>query len=283
MLERIDRILLAVKDAEATARQWCNLLDGEIVRRDAVTALGARRTVVAVGDAEVEILEPAGPGPVARHVEAGRGGPFAAGVALADPDRLIAHLAQLGIRGVPCGEQLYLDAATLGIPGFAAMVSRLAARPRTGIMSNLYEVTHLTDDPQGAAAAMARVFALDAGHFVPIRSEQFGYQGLLTLFDPGTLHRIETIDPFDRDKSMGRFFSRFGPSLYMCYGETDALPGLRARLEAEAPRDWTGSRDDDDVLFVHPKALGGVMLGVSRTTHAWTWSGSPDRVVPRRA
>jgi hypothetical protein len=148
-------------------------------------------------------------------------------------------------------------------------------------MSNLYEVTHLTADPAGAAARFAELFGLDAAAFVPIRSEAYGYDGTLTLFRPDALHRVEVIHPYDAAKTMGRYFGRFGPSLYMCYGETDALPRLRERLEALAPDDWTGSRTDDDGLFVHPKALGGVMLGVSRTTYAWTWSGHPERVAPR--
>jgi hypothetical protein len=47
-----------------------------------------------------------------------------------------------------------------------------------------------------------------------------------------------------------------------------------------APDNWTGPRDGTaDNLFIHPKALGGMMLGVSRATHAWTWSGHPERVV----
>ena len=132
----------------------------------------------------------------------------------------------------------------------------------------------------GAAAEFARLFALDKQNFVPIRSENFGYDGTLTLFDSNALHRIETINPFERTKTMGRYFERFGPTLYMCYAETDRLPELRERLKALAPRDWTGSDADPNGLFVHPRALGGVMLGVSRESYAWTWSGRPDRVIP---
>ena len=149
-----------------------------------------------------------------------------------------------------------------------------------GLMKNLYEATHLTGDADQAIADIARVFGLDAANFVPIRSEQYGYDGALTLFDVNELHRIETIHPFDANKTMGRFFNRFGPSLYMCYGETDDLGAVRERLKALAPGDWTGSDDNDDGLFIHPKALGGVMLGVSRTSHAWTWSGYPERRIP---
>jgi hypothetical protein len=33
-----------------------------------------------------------------------------------------------------------------------------------------------------------------------------------------------------------------------------------------------------DQLWLHPPALGGMMLGVSRPTMAWRWSGHPERV-----
>ena len=150
------------------------------------------------------------------------------------------------------------------------LVSPPAERESIGLMKNLYEATHLTADAPQAIAEIARVFALDASAFVPIHSDTFGYDGSLTLFDANELDRVETIDPFDKTKTMGRFFKRFGPSLYMCYGETDRLGEIRTRLKDLAPDAWTGSDEDDDGLFIHPKALGGVMLGVSRTSHAWT-------------
>ena len=151
--------------------------------------------------------------------------------------------------------------------------------------TQLYEVTHLTPDAAGAAARIAALFGLDAGHFVPIRSENYGYDGSLTLFDPDRLDRIETIHPYDAEKTMGRFFAKGGPCLYMCYCEADDVGAVRERLLEHAPRAWTGTREgqNPDGLFIHPRALGGAMLGVSRTTHAWTWSGSPARVRPAAA
>ena len=278
MLNRIDRVLIAVTNADAVARRWVELLDARIDRTDEVPALAATRVVISVGDAEVEILQPAGPGPVAEHLSAGRGGPFAAGVATDDLDSLRAHFDACGVVPVDLGEQLYLNATALGIPGLDLVVSRHQPRDRVGLMSNLYEATHLTDDPDGTCSRLAEVFGLAQEQFVPISSDAYGYAGFLTLFDPAALHRIETIHPQDAEKTMGRYFGRFGPSMYMCYGETDDLPGLRERLIELAPDDWTGSIDDPNGLFVHPRALGGVMLGVSRSSYAWTWSGSPDRV-----
>lgn len=279
MLTRIDRVVITAHDAAAVANRWVVLLDAHEQRRDRIEALGADRIVIGVGDAEVEILQPNGPGPVARHLAAG-GGPYAAGVATRNIHKVRRRLAEAGIVPTQIGEQFFIDAGRLRIPGLNVVISVDVERPRTGLLTNLYEVTHLTDDAPGSAAAFARLFDLDTRNFVPIRSETFGYDGTLTLFDSNALHRIETIDPFDRTKTMGRYFERFGPTLYMCYGETDRLPELRERLKALAPRDWTGSDADPNGLFVHPRALGGIMLGVSRTTYAWTWSGYPDRVRP---
>ncbi|MDA1074503.1 MAG: hypothetical protein O3A63_07060 [Proteobacteria bacterium] len=283
MLHRVDRIQMSTHNAQATARRWCEVLDCAVVDEDRIQALNAQRITVSIGDSLVEILQPLGPGLVQDHLDTGRGGPFSVGVTTDDLDRLRQHLSSQGIDGVDIGDQLFLHESVLSIPGLTVLVSRHTDRDRVGLMKNLYEATHLTGEATAAIASIAKVFALDASAFVPIRSETFGYDGSLTLFDASELHRFETIDPFDRSKTMGRFFNRFGPSLYMCYGETDQLPAIRERLKSIAPDGWTGSDDDNDGLFVHPKVLGGVMLGISRTTHAWTWSGYPERRLPLTA
>lgn len=280
MLGRVDRIQMTAGDAEATARRWCELLDGTVLGADRADALGAMRVTVQLGDSLVEILEPVAAGLARDHLALGRGGPFSVGVTAADVDALRAHLAS---EGIPCREidgQLFLHESDLRIPGLNVLVSPPGERQPVGLLKNLYEATHLTGDASRAAADIARLFGLDADAFVPIRSDQYGYEGTLTLFNANELYRIETITPFDRSKTMGRYLDRFGPSLYMCYGETDDVGAVRERLKAIAPADWTGSDDNDDGLFIHPRALGGVMLGVSRTTHAWTWSGYPERRIP---
>ncbi|MCZ6659315.1 MAG: hypothetical protein O7C67_18680 [Gammaproteobacteria bacterium] len=280
MLDHVDRIQLTNRNAEATARRWCEIFAGEWMGTDALPALNAKRATVQVGVSLVEVLEPTGAGLVQDHLATGRGGPFAVGVAAHDLEGLRAHLGKQGISGIELGEQCLLTDSELGIPGLNVLLSPAAERHRVGLVNNLYEATHLTDDADVAASAIARVFGLDQAAFVEIASEDYGYRGALTLFDAAKLHRIETINPFDATKTMGRYFERFGPSLYMCYIETDDIAPLRERLQTLAPTDFTGSSDDPDGLFVHPKALGGTMVGVSRLTHAWTWSGYPERRVP---
>jgi hypothetical protein len=274
---RVDRIQLAVIDRTAVARAWEDLLDASVVCEDQVKALACRRTVLAVGTSEVELLEADGAGPV--H-EAGPG-LFAAGFASPDPEALGSRLAERGIELARENGQIFVTPAALGGNGLRLVISPTADREPQGLLSRLYEVTNLVSDYRSWSARFAELFDLDESAFVPIRSDNYGYEGTLTLFRAGELDRVEIIHPYDRGKTMGRFHDGRGECLYMCYGETDRADEIRERARSHAPDSWTGpAAGPVDNLFLHPRALGGVMLGISRTTFAWTWSGSPERVEP---
>jgi hypothetical protein len=140
----------------------------------------------------------------------------------------------------------------------------------------------LIGDWRAAAAWYTAMFGLDPRRFSPIESKRFGYRGTLTLFDPpARLDRIELSQVTDSKSAMGRWVVRRGDSLYMAYVETHDLGALIARLDSAGAR-WTprgqtreGERDG---LWVHPSALHGLLLGVSRTSLAWEWSGRPELV-----
>lgn len=280
MLTRLDRIQVASLDRREAIAAWGGLLGAELVSEDSVKSLVAERSVLRVGSSEVEILEPSGLGPLADHVSRFRAGLFAVGFATSDLDGLRSQLDARGIHHLADGQQLFLRHDWLDVPGLHVVISRDEEREARGLLSHLYEVTHLCHDYAASAARLAEVFRLDAAHFVPIRSEAYGYEGTLTLFHPNRLDRVESVTPFDRSKTMGRFFAKRGPCLYMAYGETDDPAAIRERLRQHAPKHWTGPAGSaaPDNLFIHPKALGNVMLGVSRTSFAWTWSGRPERV-----
>lgn len=279
---RIDRVQVVVSDAASAAGAWQRLLGAETLREDTVKALGARRRVLTLGESEIELLAPDGAGPATEFLSATGGGLFAAGIGVADPQALRARLAARDVVAAHEGDQLLLSPEALGIAGLRIVISPLADRRPVGRARFLYEVTHLCDDPQRAVRRFAELFDLDSAHFVPIRSDPFGYEGTLTIFHPDRLDRLEIIRPFDAAKTMGRFHVRRGDCLYMAYAESDDPAAIRAQCVASAPHDWTGPRDAavPDNLFLHPRALGGMMLGVSRTSFAWTWSGHPDWVRP---
>lgn len=286
MLKRLDRLQITVNDRRSMAERWWRLFQAPVIREDTLPPpLHAERSVLRVGTSEIELLEPAGLGMVADHVSRRRGGLFSAGFAAEDLDAVGARLDALGIHSVRLDGQIYTNSDWVGIPGLRLVVSRDEEREPSGLLTRFYEASHLSHDYTSSAARFARVFQLDPSHFVPIRSEEYGYEGTLTLLDPNRLDRIETMTPFDHSKPMGRYFRQRGSRLYMAYAECDQMGALRERLLEHAPGLWTGRAEGPppDNLYIHPLALEGVFIGVSRTSYAWIWSGHPERVEVRAA
>jgi len=283
MLDRVDRVLIAVKDRQAAAENYRSLLGAEIVAERTSERLGCRRTVMALGTSEIELCQPHGEGPVADHLEEWGEGLFAGGVSTPTPIALQARLAACGVPFATEDEQVHLEPAALG--GMRLVISPSRMRRRVGLVCHLYELTNTLVSPwQPVVERCTRMFGLDAAKYAPISSERFGYDGVLTLFDPpGRLDRFEIVTASDPTYAMGRFARKRGDALYMCYVEVDDLPGLIRRLDARGGR-WTprqpNPKDERDGLWIHPSVLNGLLLGVSRLSYAWTWSGRPELVEP---
>lgn len=285
MLKRIDRLQMAVPDRAAVAKRWRELLGAELAGGDRVASLAALRTLLRLGNGFVELLEPDGVGRIGDAVAKRGAHLYAAGVATDDVASLVAHLRSQGIDPAEEGGQAFVDPAVAGNVGFRVVVSPDEELAPVGDIDFFYETTLLVDDAAAATANCATLFALDPDAFVPIDSQHFGYAGTLTLFDPDRLGRFEVITPNDSRKTMGRFFSRFGEAFYMAFAESCAL----SKIEARARELGLGHTSDPptegrvgaaNTVFLHPDALGGMMLGLSRPTQAWQWSGSPERVMP---
>ena len=283
MLTRIDRLQLAVPDRRSAAEGWIELLGAEPAGEDRVACLGAARSRLRLGRGWLELLEPDGSGVIADAVGKRGAHLFAAGAATEDLDGLVAHLRGLGIQPVVEGGQAHVDPAAAGEVAFRTVLSPDESLERVGAVDFLYEVTLLVPDANAAVERCADLFALDASAFVPIDSAHYGYSGALTLFHRDRLHRFEVITPKDLAKTMGRFFSRFGESFYMAFAETDQLASIEERAKerrvghtAEPPLDQR--KGAAHTVFLHPAALGGMMLGLSGATIAWRWSGHPERV-----
>jgi hypothetical protein len=287
MLTRVDRVQLAVPDRASAGAGWVELLGAEPAGEDRVACLGARRSRYRLGDGWVELLEPTGAGVVQEAVAARGAHLFAAGAATQDLDALVAHLRGLGVEPAVEGGQAYLDPAASGI-GLRVVLSPDEALEPVGDVAFLYEVTLLAGEAPPAVDRCAELFALNAGAFVPIESKQYGYAGTLTLFHPDRLGRFEVITPGEPRNTMGRYFARAGNSFYMAFAESPALAAIEERAHARGvgftavpPADARAGVGADTV-FLHPSALGGMMLGLSRPTMAWQWSGHPERVEPAR-
>jgi catechol 2,3-dioxygenase-like lactoylglutathione lyase family enzyme len=282
MLKRVDRILIAVPDRTAAERTVTEVFGAELVRRDTALPIRAKRSTMQAGTSLIELLEPDGAGPVQDFVSKWQSGLFGVGFSVDDTEAAAHQLEKSNVRFEQANGQLYLDpAATLGM---RTVISAHHERAPVGAIKWAYEVTNVVADWKAASDRYARIFGLDASKFSPIESKDFGYTGTLTLFDPPErLDRIEIAQITDPNLAMGRFHQRRGDSLYMFFVETDDVGAIENRLTARGSRFAAHRRDEAGLseLFIHPSAFLGVLIGVSRTEHAWTWSGDPNRA--RRA
>lgn len=285
MLKHIDRVQLAVTDAAEAAKGWVRYLGAELEGTHTYTCLGAAAHRYRLANGYVELLEARGPGAVADAL-ATRGGNhlFAGGATTDDMPGLIKHLDANTTPYELEDRQLHLDLTLAGISGLRMTVTEHEDRPPVGALDFLYEVTLLHEDAEAATKRFCELFGLNAAHFSSITSDKFGYWGTLTLFDPDGLHRFEVITASAPDKTMGRFFAKTGPCLYMAFGESATMPAIEQAVAADGlaqtvdrpearPKDQTA-----DQMWLHPVTLGGMMLGISRPSMAWSWSGRPDRV-----
>ncbi len=290
MLEHVDRMLMAVRNRRLATESFVKLLGAKWLRDEKSSHLNGRASVLAVGASELELWEPASlnaaapaAGLVAEHLQRFGEGLMFAGYATSQLTALTQRLASGGAAFVRENERIFVSAQTTF--GFPMVISEWKVRPQAGPVSYFYEATNsLQTDWRVVARRYAELFGLEESRFSPINSPAFGYEGTLTLFAPTLrLDRIELSQTFaDKPGSMRKFVERRGgDSFYMCFVEVKDFDGLRDRLLA-AGATLTGRSgnpaNERDTLWVHPKNLHGMLLGVSRTGFAWDWSGQPERV-----
>lgn len=284
MLTEVDRLLVATPDAAAAAAAWSSVLGAEEVMAGPASGLGASRRVLRAGRSDIEFLQPDGTGPIADALaRRGRAHVWAAGAASPDPEAVARTARAAGARVEAEDGRVHVELEIEGAP-IRFVISPEAERTPAGRLDFLYEATVLAADQAGAVGKIRDAFGLDENVFTTITSEMFGYTGVLTLFQAGRLHRFEVITPIDRDKTMGRFHAREGACFYMGFAEASDVLDIERQIPAsgvtvDRPE---GRRPDQspDQVWIHPPTLGGVMLGVSRPSMAWMWSGHPERVIP---
>jgi len=231
---------------------------------------------VQAGTSEFELLEPADEGPVLAHLERWDEGILAVGFSTADLSALANRLSQRGVSYSDEDGRLWI--ASCQTQGMNIVLSLDEERSPVGLVKWLYEVTNIVGDYQQAAAFYTAAFGLDPARFSPIHSDMYGYTGQLLLFNPPQqLDRIELAQIKEPSLAMGRFAARRGQSIYMGSMETDDVAAVQRRLDERGARYASLSDDPNpEGLFIHPTALHGMLMGVSRTNLAWAWSGRPE-------
>jgi len=276
MLEQLEGVVLAVRDAEAATKTFEDIFGAKFVDSSDSDVWNARIAILACGTDLIRLAEPRGPGAVQEYLDRWDEGLFAAVFASKDPEEIAQRLDSRSISNVTEQGLTYVDPSRTF--GLRTLVSEFKERERVGVISFLYEVTHLVNDWKAASEFWTDAFGLEGMRFSPIKSDHYGYEGVLTLFNPPRLlDRIEVVYPHDTEKAMGKFFVKRGEGPYMFYTECHDTPELARRLEAAGAR-YAGnpSKDPKTSIFIHPSATHGVLIGVSPKDQAWVWSGRPE-------
>lgn len=284
MFKKVDRILVAVRDLDEAENNYRNILGAVPLEDFESQYLNARVRRMAIGVSQVELCLPLGPGPVATRLEEKGEGLVCGGVNTDDLDAFAKHLDERSIPYVRADGRIYPDGASLyGLPLAVSATPSTPPARAGGPVEYLYELTMVLKTSWNTVAQhYADSFGLDRANEVGITFARFGYEGSLLKFDSDHLDRIELSEAHDTAFPMGRYTAKHGDALYMCYIETDDLADIIARLEKHGRRYTrrTATPVERDGLWTHPSALNGVLLGVSRTTLAWGWSGKPEWIRP---
>lgn len=273
MLSYVDRIQLVVPDRKGAVERWQAVFGAEQISEDGSRHLNAHRATVQAGRSLFEFLEPAGDGPIQDFRDKWGQGLY--GVGFSTPDlTALARSLEGKVQTVDENGRLYLAEARFGMP---TVLVQDEPRDHVGNIRCVYEVTNPVGDWKAASAYYTDIFGLDESKYCPIGSKLYGYEGTLTLFEPPhRLDRIEITQTFGGG-AMDRFYQRRGDSLYMCYIETDDVTALEGRLRESNLRHAPGeNRPDGTNIFIHPQALYGMLMGVSKTNYGWAWSGRPE-------
>jgi len=274
MLETVDGVILAVRNAEQAIARFEELFDARYDHDGDSQELGARVVGIRVGTDMIRLAQATSDGPIRDHVEKWGEGIVGVYFSSKDVDGVVATMRANGLEPATDGTAAYVPASQMH--GLHVVVVPHEERERVGLLSFVYEVTHLVDDWKAVSEFMTKAFGLDGMKFSPISSKNYGYDGVLTLFDPPEkLDRIEAVTPYG-DGAMNRFFTKRGEGPYMFYVETDDPAALRKRLDEAGARYAAGEDVDTSSIFVHPSATHGVLIGVSPKDQAWVWSGRPE-------
>ncbi|NYT45437.1 VOC family protein [Alcaligenaceae bacterium] len=284
MLKTIDRILVAVDNLDNAETNYKNVLGASTVDDYESTYLNAKVRVMAIGSSWVELCQATGPGITEDRLQKNGEGLLFGGASTATLNQFVEHLNTKGIKHTFADQRIYIGGDLLyGMPLVVSPPHPAYPATEPTSIEFVYELTVvLKSSWREVAGHYTDLFGLDADKRVGITFPRFGYEGSLLMFNDEHLDRIELSEAHDPAYPMGRFSAKQGDGLYMCYVQTNDLADVISRLDTHKCR-WTRRTDtpvEQDGLWIHPSALNGVLIGVSRTSLAWGWSGKPERVQP---
>src|SRR5439155_22376055 len=120
--------------------------------------LGARDVAIRVGTDAIRLAQPTGPGPIQDHIDKWGEGIVGVYFSSRDVDGVAASLKANGVNPKEDGTAIYVDASQMH--GLHTVVVPFEERERVGLISFVYEVTHLVDDWKAVSGFITKAFGL---------------------------------------------------------------------------------------------------------------------------
>ncbi len=260
MLDRTDRIALAVPGADEAAATFARIFDTIVVGDEADADAGARRVTLQWGRDQLELFEPTGPGPAADFLAAGRRGLFAGGFSMDDPAAVATRLERAGVRVHQQSSDRFVVFQE-DLDGTGLILSKTAEHDRVGMADTIWQITFAVPDMDAAVSRYSELFGLGDTFTNRYQSEQYGYDGAITWFDArdgGVLDSLEYLEPTDPEAAVARFLRKNGAGIYMASIETADIPEIRERVTMTGP----GWDPTDFGGFIHPLRLHGLLVAL---------------------
>ena len=192
MLKTMGGVVLAVRDIDEAKSTFAALFDTKEFAPQHSDFYNADVALLLCGTDFIGLASPTGDGAVAEHLDRWGEGLFAAIFTTDDVSAIAARATERNVGFVEESGVLHLDPASTF--GLRMLVAPYEDHGSAGIISFIYEVTHLVHDWKAARDFLTDLFGLEGAKFSPISSDQYGYEGVLTLFDPpDKLDRIEVV------------------------------------------------------------------------------------------
>jgi hypothetical protein len=163
MLEKVDGVVLAVNDAEIAAKTFADLFDTKVLGTEKSDALNAGLTELACGEDIIRLAVPMGEGPISDHLDRWGEGIVGTAFGAHDPAAVAERVNSKGVETMTDNILTLLDPDKTH--GLLTVIVPAVQHDPVGVISFIYETTHLVGDWKAVSSFWTDLFGLDGRKF----------------------------------------------------------------------------------------------------------------------
>ncbi|MBI3954041.1 MAG: VOC family protein, partial [Chloroflexi bacterium] len=270
-VQMIERAVIATADLDAGIASYQRALGLPLVARGSLPEVDIDYAFLGAGTSFIELMRPRSDQSPLHRFLAKRGGPglYAIGLLSSDLQADVDALAAAGVRHRevtiaavrgPRSRVVWPDPRDMQGALFQVLDHREAAPQDHPHVVQIWQCSPLVPD---LALARSRYELIVKGARVEAGSSaRYGYRHNTLYLGAGPhAQSFELCSPTDSSRPMGRFYQRWGPSIYMITLEVRDLAGLVRGFEARGVR-YVSEPGSARIGYIHPQETPGCFIGL---------------------